>query len=108
MQQRPSTHGTEERQLREEDLTRKRETHFALRPLLAALRFRVCDVVRTRSEKAERPGDGARAEPGGQGRGPERLGLRRDSGSVRRQRGDGQGLTAEGGCSQEMKRRPAP
>ena len=58
MQQGPSTHGTEERQLREEDLTRKRETHFALRPLLAALRFRVCDVLRTRSEKAERPGGG--------------------------------------------------
>ena len=63
MQQGPSTHGTEERQLREEDLTRKRETHFALRPLLAALRFRVCDVLRTRSEKALPPGGGALEGP---------------------------------------------
>ena len=72
MQQRPSTHGTEERQLREEDLTRKRETHFALRPLLAALRFRVCDVVRTRSEKAARPGGGAERSPAVRGAGPVR------------------------------------
>ena len=50
-------------------MTRKRETHFAQRPPLAALRFRVCDAVRSRSEKAERPVGGAERSPAVRGAG---------------------------------------
>lgn len=76
----PSTHGTEERQLREEDLTRKEKLTLALRPLLAALRFRVCDVLRTRSEKAERPGCGQSGARRPGARAGEKSGLRRTVG----------------------------
>ena len=68
------------------------------RPPLAALSFRVwrCALAQWKG--------GAAAEPSGQGRRPER-----SQACVGTVGGwGGRGLTAEGGCSQEMKRRPAP